>query len=361
MATFDLDIAQLTALFMESVIYGALRCLLWSTDGGSTGCWKFRQSVNHVMLSSTVAMFLIGTLDLAIGLRENIVAFIYFQNGGNPEASFENVAHWMSVTKMATYVCQTMIGDAILIYRAFIIWGRKWCVIVPSMLLWIVCTACGMIIMHIEATMNSDGDLATARLSPFITSMLSLTLGLNLLTTLLIIIRIWSIKTELYTNGGAVPYERVVRQDPFMRVMRMLIESGLLYTVSVVVLFATYLADNNAFLGVSDSIVQIIGISFTLIIIRADNNTRMESSLANRIPSMGGAVVSGVAVPMQRISIKRHSTSVEHSHDSLPNPYVDSPIHSPRSATYATHLSESWDRVGWFCESTRKEDGDGEV
>ncbi|PIL34435.1 hypothetical protein GSI_03210 [Ganoderma sinense ZZ0214-1] len=56
-----------------------------------------------------------------------------------------------------------------------------------------------------------------------------------------------------------------------------IIESGLMYTVSVVILVVVYLASNNAQYAVSDCIVQIIGIAFNLIIIRIDQGSSIDS------------------------------------------------------------------------------------
>jgi hypothetical protein len=50
-----------------------------------------------------------------------------------------------------------------------------------------------------------------------------------------------------------------------------MIESGLIYTLSVIILFCVYITSNNAQFGVSDAVVQIIGITFNLIIIRVQD------------------------------------------------------------------------------------------
>ena len=43
---------------------------------------------------------------------------------------------------------------------------------------------------------------------------------------------------------------------PYSRVLRVLIECGAIYTTSIVILFVCYLANNNAILGVSDSVCE---------------------------------------------------------------------------------------------------------
>ena len=109
---------------------------------------------------------------------------------------------------------------------------------------------------------------------PFITSVLSLTLAMTTITTGtresysplfplesrkharspytvcagLIVYRI------LQINNGVASQDitRVGGNRKLTRVVRILVESGLLYTASVIVFFATFLASNNAQYGVSD-------------------------------------------------------------------------------------------------------------
>lgn len=85
-----------------------MRVLLWS-DGGL----KPRKSINFMLLSAALAMFLFGTMDIAFGLRHNLDAFIYYD--GNPIDEFANTSYWVNVMKMGNYVAQTFVGDSILV------------------------------------------------------------------------------------------------------------------------------------------------------------------------------------------------------------------------------------------------------
>ena len=106
---------------------------------------------------------------------------------------------------------------------------------------------------------------------PFITSVLSLTLAMTTITTgkresgspLLTLKLLRSPCTHyiglivyriLQINNGVASQEitRVGGNRKLTRVVRILVESGLLYTASVIVFFATFLASNNAQYGVSD-------------------------------------------------------------------------------------------------------------
>ena len=67
--------------------------------------------------------------------------------------------------------------------------------------------------------------------------------------TALIVYRIWNVQSKLSSHRS-----KTHTDDPASRVMRVLVESGLLYTASILVLFGTYLSSNNAILGVSDTV-----------------------------------------------------------------------------------------------------------
>ena len=63
------------------------------------------------------------------------------------------------------------------------------------------------------------------------------------------IYRIWHIQQS--TNRRL---SRLSGVDPYSRALRVLIECGAIYTVSVIILFVCYLANSNAVLPISDSV-----------------------------------------------------------------------------------------------------------
>ena len=112
----------------------------------------------------------------------------------------------------------------------------------------------------------------TMKITPFITSMVSITLVLNTVATCtshsffvtpgrniadpcsplaLIVYKIWSIEhhSRVAFAGTVGGESRRMR-----RAMHIIIESGFMYTVSVIVLFILYLASNNAQYAVSDCV-----------------------------------------------------------------------------------------------------------
>ncbi|KDR69730.1 hypothetical protein GALMADRAFT_906760 [Galerina marginata CBS 339.88] len=222
------------------------------------------------MLSAALLMLLFASMDVAFHLRHNLEAFVYFNHGGDPVEDFERTANWINVMKMGCYVAQTFVGDSILLFRCWIVYDRSWLVVSLPIVLWLGTSACGAITIYAEATLNTSSGktkmLNSSTLLPFITSMLCLTLATNFITTF--VHRIWKIRNSIKRHSAIIlPSPSSSR---LTNVLVVLIESGLMYTFSIIILFGVYMASNNAQYGVSNAVVQIIGITFNLIIISVD-------------------------------------------------------------------------------------------
>ncbi|KAJ3980986.1 hypothetical protein F5890DRAFT_1418558 [Lentinula detonsa] len=286
-ADFPVDTAQIVALFMESVTYGVflttfmmcLHGLLYSPTHRFHLKPYFK--VNYRMLIAAYLMFIFASLDVAFGLCHNINAFVTMNGNGlngpeNAEKVFGDMGNWLNVMKFVDYVVQTFVGDTILIYRCYLVWDRTWYVIIPSVLLCLAETVCGCMVAVIEASPQSGGSLNSSTISPFITSMLSITLATTILTTSLIVYRLWNVQSHSQT----LLHFQQERKLDFGHSIYIMVESGLLYTLSLVILFAVYITSSNAELGVSDSVVQIIGITFNMIIIRTSRVSSRTQSTA---------------------------------------------------------------------------------
>ncbi|KAF9492859.1 hypothetical protein BDN71DRAFT_1396016 [Pleurotus eryngii] len=301
MADFPIDTAQIVALFLESVLYGVylvtfvacLRVLLIAPSSTASSFslrdyFKPLRHINKPMLFAALLMLIFATLDVAFGLHNNILAFVKTPpvligddgtEEGGPEVVFDDIGRWTNVMKMVNYVAQTFVGDSILLYRCFVVYDRNWWVVAFPILLWLGTTACGVMTSYSEAAVGV-GTLDQSVIKPFITSMLVLTLATNMLTTGLIVLRIWKVDTRVsqFRPSASSHASPPPAPSPLARVMRVLIESGLIYTTTILILFGTYLAGSNAILALSNAVVQIIGITFNLIIINTDRARKQGAS-----------------------------------------------------------------------------------
>ncbi|THG93988.1 hypothetical protein EW026_g7390 [Hermanssonia centrifuga] len=265
--SFPVAEAQVVALFMESIAYGvyvvtlgiACRVLFFDNQG-------MKKRVNWSMVVVVALMAIFSTLDVSLGLRHNLDAFIFYKGPGGPDAEFDNISYWVNVMKTVDTQMMSLIGDGMLIYRCFVIFSHKWLIIAFPLLMWLANVACSVMIIFITATLRQDTTISQQRLlKPFLYSFFIITIALNLLTT---------------TQRG-LPRSRLEK------VIRIIIESGMLYTLFVIMTFICELAGSNAIYGVSDVLVVVVGISFNLIIIRVDssNNVPNSSYIESGVPS----------------------------------------------------------------------------
>ncbi|THG98149.1 hypothetical protein EW026_g4000 [Hermanssonia centrifuga] len=302
-AAFPITVAQIVALFMESIFYGiylvtlghCLKALLCKKD---KFIFKSRREIKWIMVIVAFLMATFATLDVAFGLRHNLDAFIYYTGPGGATAEFGNITYWVNVMKTVDYIAQTAIGDGMLIYRLYIIYNKSWKMVVLPLMLWVTTTVCGSGIAWVEVTTKHSALLNESSITPWIDSFLSFTLVVNLFVTSLIIGKLWKVRERIVGSSS--------NPDKWIRVMRIILDSGLMYTLSVVIFFATSIAGNNAQYGVSDVVVQIIGITFNLIIIRVNSASIMSSGI--QYPSTVIVPNSGGGIPLRNVN-KGHVTT----------------------------------------------------
>jgi hypothetical protein len=101
MPAFPVAEAQLVALFMEAVTYGmytvtlaiCVRALFWDRQG-------LKHNINWPMVAVTVLMAAFSTLDVALGLKHNLEAFIFYAGPGGAAAEFDDISYWVNVMKV---------------------------------------------------------------------------------------------------------------------------------------------------------------------------------------------------------------------------------------------------------------------
>lgn len=170
-----IDVAQILALFMETLFYGTYRglqsisrcahCSLFHKNAGLylvsfgmcmytmfiVGRSKTRQRVFYFAIA--MVMFTFATLDVALLLRHVLDAFIWYHGPGGATEELGDISYWVSAMKTVAYVAQTSIGDAVLvrvksllrssvfeplqIYRCYVVYDRNWKAILSLCLLWV--------------------------------------------------------------------------------------------------------------------------------------------------------------------------------------------------------------------------------
>ncbi|EJF58020.1 hypothetical protein DICSQDRAFT_26406, partial [Dichomitus squalens LYAD-421 SS1] len=230
---------------------------------------RTRRHVNHCMVAAGCGLILLATAEMAINIARVYQGFI--SNGpfidGGPEAYFTQVLEPTFVVKSCLYNAQTLILDAVVIYRTYVVWQNILICVVP-MIAWCGLLA-GAIGLNIALATAHKGGVFAVQTSEWITSFYALTLATNLSATTLLAFRIWTV-----TRRSAQ-----YRSSNFLApVLRVIIESGAIYSMTITAVLISFVVKSNGVYVLLDMICPIISIVFNMLIIRVDLAHKSSSS-----------------------------------------------------------------------------------
>ncbi|EMD32785.1 hypothetical protein CERSUDRAFT_99162 [Gelatoporia subvermispora B] len=238
-------------------------------------------------------MGIIGMLNAGIDLALSNQVFAVT---GGDTSLFTDLSYWINIIEDLNVVIQPLIGDAMLVYRMWVIYGRRWRTIIPFAFIWtgLMSVTTAFIILTIKS--NLSGGLNGSNVTPFVAAALVLTVINNIMMTSLIAYRLWRITRELR------PY--IIGQHTLSSFMRIIIESGMLYTSTAIILLGATVSKNNFDFIAAGALVQVTGIAFNLIIIRVSSQKAIgDANVPVSIPH---------AFSLQTIRTSRaHGVSVE--------------------------------------------------
>ncbi|KAG7444135.1 uncharacterized protein BT62DRAFT_934310 [Guyanagaster necrorhizus] len=255
MAAISLDEANFLALVFEALLYGSFTVLFIAAI---YIIFQKRSGINIKLLSTVVAIWVLSTVHLIIDIIRAIEAFVELERGGALQY-YLDLSNPLQAAKTAIYVTLTLVGDGFVIYRCFIVWNRKW-YIVPGPLLLLCGTAVGGFGATVAFSRAAPGaEVFLPNIVPWITSFISMTLSTNVVCTSLITYRILSIQRAV---------RGVIQVNLGHSALMMVVESAAVYSASVLSLMITYTLGSNAQYTVLDLTSPLIGITFTVIILR---------------------------------------------------------------------------------------------
>ncbi|KZT60410.1 hypothetical protein CALCODRAFT_515391 [Calocera cornea HHB12733] len=256
--SLPLDTANLAGMFCGSTLYGVfvvlfvlcLHTLLYRRN---------TENANYVLIIGVVAMFLLNTIVLALSFSRCLDAFVVMRDGpGGPVAYLQNLASWKEVARTALTLCYAVLADVILIYRCWVVWGRRLIVIAIPLIV-LAGGICMDILMVITiASLSSGAGIFFSTLQGRVTAALSIILAQNIIVTSLIVYRIYRVSKSKV--GAAV--------GDLLPIISIIIESGLVFLATIFIFLMTYVTSSNAQFILVDSINPMIGITFSALTIR---------------------------------------------------------------------------------------------
>lgn len=270
-------------------------------------------------------MWAVATSHMSVSFQQNYVAFLK-QHAAEGSDVFEDNASPTIYSQLSLESVNIVLGDSIVIWRAWTLWSRKTWVIFTSATLLAGTAAAAVGLVRAFATappgisvFNNDS------LSSWAIAFIASTLVTNVWATTLVAYRTWSHNRIIREITGEGLMDRFRRQNG---VLALLIESGVFYSTTWFIAIIAFICGNNGVYIVVDMLSQLTAIYPTLIITLVCLQTTLEVAITtfdqttrdnpewaerNRKRRNGPSIVSGtsMAYPMQPMKFGMHTTTIQ--------------------------------------------------
>ncbi|KAH0586657.1 hypothetical protein H2248_007873 [Termitomyces sp. 'cryptogamus'] len=243
---YSYRLSHLITYFLQTTAFGIniiSFCYCISTLAMFAGRLRPINDIPWWLVSVAIAMFSISAADAIIELHF-FVSLVYHRD---PKAylEFKGNFQWWSDVSLCLYVVQTWLGDSVLIYRCYMAWNKNIRMIVFSVITSLVGLAFGIAATAIGAGSTTYSN-REKNLTPLIITFYAMAMGTNCITTSLIVSRISNVRRESARYRSFI----LQQQDPLSRAIRITVEAGLIYSISLIVLLIIYLTHHNSQFGV---------------------------------------------------------------------------------------------------------------
>ncbi|KAG2072010.1 hypothetical protein BDR04DRAFT_1097255 [Suillus decipiens] len=289
--SFSLDTAAIISTSLESILYGFSVLMFIGTMWALTYKRSMRD-INRPVAAAAVLLLILSTAHVILGILWTEYGLVTYRDTyqGGPASYFADVSQKIFVVKNSIYVLQTLLGDAVAIYRCYVVWQAAWVIILPS-ILWCGVAATGALSVYGDSQTSSAGVSSTEVTVECMGAFCGLTLAANLTSSGLLAYRIWKIER----NASASRTTRVMTTS----IIRVVMDSAVLYTTALLCTVAGSLCSGSGPFVLIDMLTPIISITFYMVIIRI--------AIGKNTPNQILTVRGGMASETERGSSSRYS------------------------------------------------------
>jgi len=212
------------------------------------------------------AIFILVTCHLSVDISRNMDAFT--SNMAVPNYAltyYHRYDTFKNMFKSGTYVGSTVVQDAFMLYRCFIVW-RSYLVTILPFLLFLADIGVGILWTYTLSLVKPGEDIWDDALSVRVKAFFAITFSFNVICTLLISYRIWRIQSKVSRYGQGTRLTRVII---------IIVESGAVYSICLIALIACITSGTPGMFVVLNCTSPIIGIVFSSVIIRVGSGVSM--------------------------------------------------------------------------------------
>ncbi|KAG2009422.1 hypothetical protein CC2G_012361 [Coprinopsis cinerea AmutBmut pab1-1] len=254
-------IVYMTGFWAEALLYGIYFCLFVAALNIMLRKRTLHTFSSRVFLVGIVVMFVLITLHNFFNIYSMIEGYAYQTSLESPVHFMRNTTNWARYSFPVILALVIWIGDALVIYRCFIIWQRNYyAILLPLVLL------LSSISFH-SVNLWWFGN-PTARsledMRPIMSTTFPLHFAQNVVTTGMIAFKLWQHHRRTRRVGVSVSGGLSM-----ITIVRIMVESALLYTVQMAINIVLFFLNSSGQVVIQHCLIPTTGIVFALIAIRA--------------------------------------------------------------------------------------------
>lgn len=283
----NVDVAYALSIFVETLIHGIYTSFFFAALPivFKTGTERPSRKVssNWIFPVSTVLMYLISSFHVGLSLYRFLRAYVVPPSTG--WLYFWDFTKWDTLVNSVVVCIMTWIGDALVIYRCWCVWNNNFPLVILPILLLV-----GSIAVNIYTLIWFIHPLDFSRKSEImaLNAIYPLSLVQNVMTTGLIALKIWNQHRQSSASGVIDRSSRL----SLVRIVRIIIESAMVYTVQLFILIVLTLRINTFQFIVQAAIVPSIGIVFVLIALRVHHAKQQNAEVGSSLGAIPPAWLS---------------------------------------------------------------------
>ncbi|KAG9222286.1 hypothetical protein CCMSSC00406_0006583 [Pleurotus cornucopiae] len=236
-----LERADFVGVGMSQMLYGITIVLFFQCMIALLGRRR-GATYNPLLAGYTFLLFSFNTVFVAMNMHNSRLAYIDHDDfpGGPALFTLSRYSMAIAVVPNAAFILSNWLADGLLLYRTKVIWQNQLWILILPVIMYLASISMG--IMTIFQSSRPNASLWTSVTVDFGLPYFSISVSLNVLLTLLILLRLWfhnrSMKqtASMSASRSATPYASIIS---------MLVESSALYAVTSLLFIGSYGAGNN--------------------------------------------------------------------------------------------------------------------
>ncbi|KAH7906259.1 hypothetical protein BJ138DRAFT_1163063 [Hygrophoropsis aurantiaca] len=284
------------------------------------------------MFLAGTCLFVTVTAHWMLTVTRLFQAFVLYNDGSAPLSFYGDLSQLTEIVKTGFLMASLIVGDAMIIYRLWVIWNHSVWVIVFPLCTLLGLTVCGIGITYQFTQYTPGENVFLSQAGRWITSDCVFTLCTNVYSTAMIAWKVWNTNIRARRLGGG----------SLLPILATFVESAALYTSWTIFFFASYQSHSNIQFTAVDIWCTVSGISFMLINVRVGLGWAQKAH-QNSSSSAHGPVTSQQSGEERRaelLSMRPLAVNITHvvDHDGVYDP-----------ETYKHSAGDGGDSLGAIC------------